>query len=105
MLRPKSHSVCSDGFEWEAILTEVAFSVSEKLLEPLDHVRFATVCKRWSSIAKDYNQTTQRWRRLEAEPRRAGPPEASRRFQGGVEAEPRTRQRGRPEEPGRLEEG
>ncbi|KAL6224036.1 hypothetical protein ACLB2K_002892 [Fragaria x ananassa] len=88
MKRPKTHggckSVCSDGSEWETLLTEVAFPVLEKLLEPLDHVRFATVCKRWSSIAKDYNHTTQRWRSKQVLPMLMIPSSSASLSQGVV---------------------
>ncbi|KAL6223980.1 hypothetical protein ACLB2K_002837 [Fragaria x ananassa] len=89
MLRNKTHggcdSACSDGSKWKDVLIEVAFSVLEKLLEPLDHVRFATVCERWSSIAKDYNQTTQRWLcNKQVLPMLIIPPSSAAQSQGAV---------------------
>ncbi|VVA26871.1 PREDICTED: F-box [Prunus dulcis] len=32
------------------------FFVLDKLLEPIDHARFAAVCKEWSCLAEVYNE-------------------------------------------------
>lgn len=37
--------------------------ILDQLLELIDYVRFAAVCKEWHGVAKDYNHTIQRWRR------------------------------------------
>ncbi|VVA14624.1 PREDICTED: F-box [Prunus dulcis] len=42
----------------------LVFFVLDKMLEPIDHVHFAAVCKEWRALAKDYNHATQRWRQL-----------------------------------------
>ncbi|XP_024196452.1 F-box protein At3g56470-like [Rosa chinensis] len=43
---------------------DLLFLILDKLLEPIDHVRCALVCKEWHSLAKEYNLTTQRWHRV-----------------------------------------
>ncbi|XP_004298384.1 PREDICTED: F-box protein At3g56470-like [Fragaria vesca subsp. vesca] len=43
---------------------DLLFLVLDKLLEPIDHVRCAAVCKQWQSLAKEYNLATQRWSRV-----------------------------------------
>lgn len=40
--------------------TDIVFLILDKLLEPIDHVRFTFVCKEWHSLAKQYNRETQR---------------------------------------------
>ncbi|KAM1099942.1 hypothetical protein ACFX15_006245 [Malus domestica] len=42
----------------------VSFDVLDKLVEPIDHVRFAAVCKGWCLLSKEYNHTTGRWRKV-----------------------------------------
>lgn len=55
----------SSDSEWAASLPlDLAFVILNKLLEPIDHVHFAAICKRWRSLAKHYNQTTHRWPKL-----------------------------------------
>ncbi|KAH0995613.1 hypothetical protein GBA52_019477 [Prunus armeniaca] len=56
-------SGCGSDFdpEWASLPLLVVFLVLDKLMEPIDHVRFAAVCKEWSCPAKDYNRSTQRW--------------------------------------------
>ncbi|KAH0994319.1 hypothetical protein GBA52_018183 [Prunus armeniaca] len=56
-------SGCGSDFdpEWASLPLLVVFLVLDKLMEPIDHVRFAAVCKEWSCLAKDYNRSTQRW--------------------------------------------
>ncbi|VVA35359.1 PREDICTED: F-box [Prunus dulcis] len=56
-------SSCGSDFdpEWASLPLLVVFLVLDKLMEPIDHVRFAAVCKEWSCLAKDYNRSTQRW--------------------------------------------
>ncbi|XP_021803102.1 putative F-box protein At1g65770 isoform X1 [Prunus avium] len=44
-----------------ASLPVLVFLILDKLLEPIDHVHFAAVCKQWRSMSKLYNQATQRW--------------------------------------------
>ncbi|XP_007210708.2 uncharacterized protein LOC18777276 [Prunus persica] len=48
--------------EWASLPLLPVFLVLDNLFEPIDHVSFAAVCKQWRSLAKDYNQATQRWR-------------------------------------------
>lgn len=36
--------------------------ILDKVLEPLDQVYVAAVCQEWWSVAKDHNNSTQRWR-------------------------------------------
>ncbi|KAL6192847.1 hypothetical protein ACLB2K_033933 [Fragaria x ananassa] len=43
---------------------DLLFLVLDKLLEPIDHVRCAAVCKQWQSLGKEYNLATQRWSRV-----------------------------------------
>ncbi|KAI5353391.1 hypothetical protein L3X38_006284 [Prunus dulcis] len=50
--------------EWASLPLPVVFFVLDKMLEPIDHVHFAAVCKEWRALAKDYNHATQRWRQL-----------------------------------------
>lgn len=50
--------------DWARLPSDIMFSVLDKLLEPIEHVRFAVVCKQWRYAAKDYNQTTQRWHKV-----------------------------------------
>ncbi|XP_034203859.1 F-box protein At2g26160-like [Prunus dulcis] len=56
-------SGCGSDFdpEWASLPLLVVFLVLDKLMELIDHVRFAAVCKEWSCLAKDYNRSTQRW--------------------------------------------
>ncbi|CAB4270984.1 unnamed protein product [Prunus armeniaca] len=53
-------SGCGSDFdpEWASLPLLVVFLVLDKLMEPIDHVRFAAVCKEWSCLAKDYNRST-----------------------------------------------
>ncbi|XP_021801753.1 probable F-box protein At1g44080 [Prunus avium] len=48
--------------EWASLPLLPVFLILDNLFEPIDHVSFAAVCKQWRSLAKDYNQATQRWR-------------------------------------------
>ncbi|KAL6186800.1 hypothetical protein ACLB2K_042919 [Fragaria x ananassa] len=60
-----SSSTCSLlNREWDSLLLDVVFEILDKLLEPADHVRFAAVCKRYHSLAKDYNQAKRHTRQL-----------------------------------------
>ncbi|KAM1002246.1 hypothetical protein ACFX15_002623 [Malus domestica] len=45
-----------------ASLPALIFLILDKLPEPIDHVRFAAVCKDWRSLSKLYNLATNRWR-------------------------------------------
>lgn len=45
--------------EWASLPLPVVFLVLDKMLEPIDHVHFAAVCKEWRALAKDYNHATQ----------------------------------------------
>ncbi|KAM5574629.1 putative F-box protein [Rosa sericea] len=57
--------VTSSDSEWALSLNvDVAFVILDKLLEPIDHVHFAAICKLWHSFAKHYNHTTRRWPKL-----------------------------------------
>ncbi|CAB4280733.1 unnamed protein product [Prunus armeniaca] len=47
--------------EWASLPLLPVFFILDNLFEPIDHVCFADVCKQWRSLAKDYNQATQRW--------------------------------------------
>ncbi|CAB4286374.1 unnamed protein product [Prunus armeniaca] len=51
-----------------ASLPVLVFLILDNLLEPIDHVRFAAVCKQWRSMSKLYNQATQRWRNKQLAP-------------------------------------
>ncbi|KAL6131998.1 hypothetical protein ACLB2K_070370 [Fragaria x ananassa] len=42
--------------QWESLDLVVVFVVLDKLLEPIDLVRFGAVCKQWSRFAQDYKQ-------------------------------------------------
>ncbi|TQE09080.1 hypothetical protein C1H46_005463 [Malus baccata] len=44
--------------EWASLIGPALFSILDKVLEPLDHVHFAAVCKKWLAVAKDF---AQRW--------------------------------------------
>lgn len=44
--------------EWASLPLPVVFLVLDKMLEPIDHVHFAAVCKEWRALAKDYNHAT-----------------------------------------------
>lgn len=46
----------------------IVFLILDKLLEAMDHVRFAVVCKQWLALAKDYNHSTQRWHQSKIPP-------------------------------------
>lgn len=48
--------------EWASLPLLPVFLILDNLFEPIDHVSFAAVCEQWRSLAKDYNQATQRWR-------------------------------------------
>ncbi|VVA30452.1 PREDICTED: F-box, partial [Prunus dulcis] len=48
--------------EWASLPLLPVFCILDNLFEPIDHVSFAAVCTQWRSLAKDYNQATQRWR-------------------------------------------
>ncbi|KAL6226625.1 hypothetical protein ACLB2K_000586 [Fragaria x ananassa] len=50
--------------DWARLPSDIMFSVLDKLMEPIEHVRFAVVCKQWRYAAKNYNQTTQRWHKV-----------------------------------------
>ncbi|KAL6291945.1 hypothetical protein ACE6H2_000087 [Prunus campanulata] len=54
----------SQVLEWASLPLPVLFLVLDRLLEPIDHIRFAAVCKEWCVLAKEYNHKTQRWRKL-----------------------------------------
>ncbi|XP_008222388.1 PREDICTED: putative F-box protein At1g65770 [Prunus mume] len=51
-----------------ASLPVLVFLILDNLLEPIDHVCFAAVCKQWRSMSKLYNQATQRWRNKQLPP-------------------------------------
>ncbi|KAL6223673.1 hypothetical protein ACLB2K_002532 [Fragaria x ananassa] len=40
----------------------VSFMILDMLMDPVDHLRLALVCKEWSFISRQYNDATQRWR-------------------------------------------
>ncbi|KAM1369835.1 hypothetical protein ACFX15_039648 [Malus domestica] len=46
--------------EWASLIGPALFSIRDKVLEPIDHVHFAAVCKKWLAVAKDF---AQRWRK------------------------------------------
>lgn len=46
--------------EWASVNGPALFSILDKVLEPIDHVHFAAVCKEWLAVAKDF---AQRWRK------------------------------------------
>ncbi|PRQ20039.1 hypothetical protein RchiOBHm_Chr7g0223801 [Rosa chinensis] len=61
----KCRRVTSSDSKWAVSLTvDVAFVILDKLLEPIDHVHFAAICKLWHSFAEHYNRTTRRWPKL-----------------------------------------
>nr|XP_028947443.1 F-box protein At2g26160-like [Malus domestica] len=47
--------------EWASLPEALIFLILDNLLEPIDHVRFAAVCKEWCYLSKVYNLATQRW--------------------------------------------
>ncbi|KAB2603455.1 F-box protein [Pyrus ussuriensis x Pyrus communis] len=47
-----------------ASLSALIFLILDRLPKPIDHVRFAAVCKEWRSLSKLYNLATNRWRQL-----------------------------------------
>ncbi|CAL8132156.1 unnamed protein product [Prunus armeniaca] len=49
-------------------LPMLVFLILDKLLEPIDHVRFAAVCKHCRSMSELYNHATQRWRNKQLPP-------------------------------------
>ncbi|KAM2156556.1 hypothetical protein ACFX1R_042223 [Malus domestica] len=46
--------------EWASLIGSALISILDKVLEPIDHVHFAAVCKKWLAVAKDF---AQRWRK------------------------------------------
>ncbi|XP_004298371.1 PREDICTED: uncharacterized protein LOC101311275 [Fragaria vesca subsp. vesca] len=52
------HINCPD---WASLHGSLVHLLLDKLLEPIDHVRFAAVCKEWRAVSKDYNEAKQRW--------------------------------------------
>lgn len=46
--------------EWTSLPRDAYFCILDKLLEPIDRVRFALVSKEWGAVANYYNHTTQR---------------------------------------------
>ncbi|KAM1124951.1 hypothetical protein ACFX13_041016 [Malus domestica] len=38
--------------EWASLIGPALFSIRDKVLEPIDHVHFAAVCKKWLAVAK-----------------------------------------------------
>ncbi|XP_004298372.1 PREDICTED: uncharacterized protein LOC101311567 [Fragaria vesca subsp. vesca] len=52
------HIDCPD---WASLHGALVYLLLDKLLEPIDHVRFAAVCKEWRAVSKDYNEAKQRW--------------------------------------------
>ncbi|TQE02369.1 hypothetical protein C1H46_012008 [Malus baccata] len=63
-LTSTSTSCPSDHLGWASVPLDVLFVILNKLSEYVDHVRVAGVCKGWRSIAKLYNNSTQRWHRV-----------------------------------------
>lgn len=62
-----SDVVCSNSTmksDWASLPLDVVILILDKLLELINHVRFAAVCKDWRSFAKDYNHVQKRWRHL-----------------------------------------
>ncbi|CAN6541043.1 unnamed protein product [Malus baccata var. baccata] len=59
---PAKTSYVSDYADWASLPQEVVFFILDKVLEPLDQVFVAAVCKEWRSVAKDHNNSMQRWR-------------------------------------------
>lgn len=47
-----------------ASLPALIFLILDRLPEPIEHVRFAAVCREWRSLSKLYNLATNRWRQL-----------------------------------------
>lgn len=54
--------------EWLDLPEGLVCLIVDELLELIDFVRFAAVCKKWHSLAKHYYLTTQRWRRNQVLP-------------------------------------
>ncbi|KAB2600430.1 hypothetical protein D8674_010701 [Pyrus ussuriensis x Pyrus communis] len=46
---------------WASLPLPLLFSILHKFLEPIDHIRFAMVCKDWLVLVKDCNRATRRW--------------------------------------------
>ncbi|KAM1102730.1 hypothetical protein PS1_011496 [Malus domestica] len=46
--------------KWASLPAALTFLILDNLLEPIDHVRFAAVCKEWCYLSKVYNLATQR---------------------------------------------
>ncbi|KAL6221914.1 hypothetical protein ACLB2K_005306 [Fragaria x ananassa] len=44
--------------------SDILLLILDKLLEPIDHARFAVVSKEWQSLAKEYNCETKPWLRV-----------------------------------------
>nr|XP_011459570.1 PREDICTED: uncharacterized protein LOC101310837 isoform X2 [Fragaria vesca subsp. vesca] len=40
---------------------DIVFLILDKMLEAIDHARFAVVCKEWQSLAEQYNRERQHW--------------------------------------------
>ncbi|XP_004298377.1 PREDICTED: F-box protein At2g17690-like [Fragaria vesca subsp. vesca] len=52
------HIDCPD---WASLHGALVYLLLDKLLEPIDHVRFAAVCKEWGAVSEDYNEAKHRW--------------------------------------------
>ncbi|XP_004298404.1 PREDICTED: uncharacterized protein LOC101296659 [Fragaria vesca subsp. vesca] len=65
MSRASSSTSCNLlNREWDSLLLDVVFEILDKLLEPADHGRFAAICKRFHSLAKEYNKANRHIRQL-----------------------------------------
>ncbi|XP_040370180.1 uncharacterized protein LOC121051604 [Rosa chinensis] len=51
----------SCNIDFASLPPDIVLLILDKLLEPIDHARFAVVCKEWQSLAKQYNCETQPW--------------------------------------------
>ncbi|XP_050372296.1 uncharacterized protein LOC126790187 isoform X2 [Argentina anserina] len=50
-----------DCLDWANLHGTLVSLLLDKLLESIDHVRFAAVCEEWRAISKEYNKAKQRW--------------------------------------------
>lgn len=68
LLRRQRETSSVATYHWLDLPEDLVCLILDELLELIDFVRFATVCKKWHSLAKHYYLTTQRWRRNQVLP-------------------------------------